>query len=43
MRRMSVSSMMSFGAGMAAAAVIGSQKVSKRSMRKMKRKVKSLF
>lgn len=43
MRRMSVSSMMSFGAGVMAASLTSSKKFSKKSMRKMKRKVKSLF
>ncbi|WP_187119455.1 DUF3918 family protein [Bacillus testis] len=43
MRKMSVSSMMTFGAGMVAASMINSRKFSQKSMRKMKRKVKSLF
>ncbi|WP_195892849.1 DUF3918 family protein [Bacillus massiliigorillae] len=43
MRRMSVSSMMSFGAGIAAASYFNSKNFSKKSMKKMKRKVRSLF
>ncbi|MEH6941934.1 DUF3918 family protein [Bacillus sp. JJ722] len=43
MRRMSVSSMMGFGAGMVAASYFNSKNFSRKSMKKMKRKVKSLF
>ncbi|MBD3109560.1 DUF3918 family protein [Bacillus sp. AGMB 02131] len=43
MRRMSVSSMMSFGAGALAASYMNSKTFSRRSIKKMKRKVKSLF
>ncbi|MGN1386803.1 MAG: DUF3918 family protein [Bacillus sp. (in: firmicutes)] len=43
MRRMSVSSIMSFGAGAVAASYMNSKAFSKRSMKKMKRKVKALF
>ncbi|MFS0780811.1 DUF3918 family protein [Bacillus sp. 1P06AnD] len=43
MGKMSISSMVGFGAGMVAASMINSKKFSQKSMRKMKRKVKSLF
>ncbi|MGM9923708.1 MAG: DUF3918 family protein [Bacillus sp. (in: firmicutes)] len=43
MGRMPISSMMSFGAGVVAASYMNSKSFSKKSMRKMKRKVKSLF
>ncbi|MGN1400866.1 MAG: DUF3918 family protein [Bacillus sp. (in: firmicutes)] len=40
---MSVSSLMSFGAGVVAASMIGSKRMNRKAMRKMKRKVLSLF
>ena len=43
MGRMSVSSMMSYGADAIAATYKNSKTFSRRSMKKMKRKVKSLF
>ncbi|WP_019242701.1 MULTISPECIES: hypothetical protein [Bacillus] len=43
MRRMSVSSLMSFGAGMMTASLMGSKKFSKKTMKKMKRKMNSFF
>ncbi|MGM9928278.1 MAG: DUF3918 family protein [Bacillus sp. (in: firmicutes)] len=43
MRRGSVSSLVGFGAGMMAASYVNATKFSRKSMKKMKRKVKSLF